>query len=512
MRDYYSEEIEQSAPKRDYFTEELIKNKPDRTENILQKAAKAVMTIAQPDVQANSQFPFLPKIGGISQNVYDAGMDITSDKLTDTGHPVAASAVPIISSIVGGIMSGSPLPGLGKGAIPGMAKSSGEIVKKGAGWMAEPWQNASKISKFKSSGIQDIENVASSELAKANKIGSLKKQVVNKLYGDEPSTNLQSNESFLKKGIEKSSDKEALRLQEDLPKLYGKRSNEFGEGLNKLVGDKPIPVKASSIQPQLEKSLLDHGILKFDETGKVVPSRTPIGPKETKIYNMYRNFKEGLFENPDITVDASDLLKSQSSMKVPWGKKFSSEDMLMSRVRSNVSSVLEDSIPGLKEFRSSHAPFLKGKSQSIKELNPFSTEYETGKASGFLKRYAKGESAPDEKRLIGFLEEELGREINSTGKAMGNRLQQSASKNQSIKTKLSEELSRVDRAIEDSKAAIGSRKAQSSKEIEDIVDEMIRKNNLEKWKRKGIGIGAGAILSNTILKQVGKWYSGKPND
>lgn len=45
-RDYFAEEIEglgatPSIPERDYFTEELIKNKPERAENILQKAIKA---------------------------------------------------------------------------------------------------------------------------------------------------------------------------------------------------------------------------------------------------------------------------------------------------------------------------------------------------------------------------------------------------------------------------------------------------------------------------------------
>lgn len=137
MRDYYSEEIEQSVPKRDYFTEELIKNKPDRAENILQKAAKAVMTIAQPDVQVNSQFPFLPKIGGISQNVYDAGMDITSDKLTDTGHPVAASAVPIASSLLSGVALGAKPLARGAGKLgKSLFKPSetyGEALNKSTG-------------------------------------------------------------------------------------------------------------------------------------------------------------------------------------------------------------------------------------------------------------------------------------------------------------------------------------------------------------------------------------------
>ena len=436
---------------------------------------------------------------------YMIGHDIKSKLVGDLAgkdNPVGGIALDVISD---------PETYLGLGLAKKGIQKIPEMARKATGWVAEPWQNTSKISKFKTSGMQDIENIASSELGQANKLGSMRKQVVGKLYGEEPSSALVSEKSYLQKGIEKSSDKEALRLQKDLPKLYGRKSDEFGEGLNKLVGDKPIPVEVSRIQPQLEKSLLDHGILKFDETGAIIPARAPIGQKETKIFNMYRNFKQGLMDNPDISVDASDLIKSQSSMKVPWGKKFSGEDMLMSRVRSNVSSVLEDKIPGLKEFRSSHAPFLKGKYQSIKELNPFSNEYSTKKAAGFLERYAKNEPGkfdPDEKRLVAFLERELGGEINPRGKAFGNQLQESASRSQGIKSKLSDELSKIDRTIEDAKSAISSTKSSSTKQIEDIVDEMIRKNNLEKWKRKGIGI----VLSGTILKKVMNWFEKKPND
>lgn len=526
-RDYFSEEIgsEDQTPVKDYFSEELIKNKPENAGNVLERAAKAAMSSINPTMIGNmARSGTMPGQIGLGLGAMATGRDFTEG--TDVGVQADAKRTGAIDKAIdpqehpflniGADIASSPdtLVGLGMGGVKAV-KGIGSVAKKTAGWFAEPWQNTSKISKLKTSKIQDIENVASSELSEANKLGSMKKQVAGKLYGDEPSSSLVSEKSYLQKGIEKSSDKEALKLQKDLPELYGRKSDEFGEGLNKLVGDKPIPVEVSKIQPQLEKSLLDHGILRFDETGNIVPSRAPLGPKETKVYNMYRNFKQGLIDNPDISVDASDLLKSQSSMKVPWGKKFSGEDMLMSRVKQNVSSALEDVVPGLKDFRSSHAPFLKGKYQSIKELNPFSNEYSTKKAAGFLERYAKNEPGkfePDEKRLVAFLERELGNEINSSGKVFGNRLQQSAARKKVIETRLSEELGRIDRTIEDAKSAIGSKKAQSTKELEDIIDESIRKNNWDKWKRKGAGIGIGALLSNTVLKKVSNWYSGKPND
>lgn len=388
-----------------------------------------------------------------------------------------------------------------------------EAVRKTTGWFVKPWQKVSEIDKFKSSGMSDIAERELIEESTAKKLGSFKKQSSEKIYGDEPLSSLESEKSYLERGIQKFSDKEAVQLQEDLPKLYRKRSDEFGEELGKLVGDRPIPIQASKITPQLENSLLKHGVLKLDETGRAVPARAPIDANEKKIYNMYRNFKIGVEENPEIIVDASDLLKSQQSMKVPFGKKFGGSDVLMSEVKKNVSGVLEDVVPGLKQLRSSHAPYLKGKYSSMKELNPFSNQYETGKATGFLEKYAKGGTNfdPDEKRLIGFLEEELGREINPVGKAMGNRLSQSASRKSQIQSELQKRLSDIDKSVSDSITSIKSKRITSEKQLNEVVDEMIRKNNIDKWVRGGVGTALGIAVKDAVFGKVLKWYSSNPS-
>ena len=202
-------------------------------------------------------------------------------------------------------------------------------------------------------------------------------------------------------------------------------------------------------------------------------------------------------------------------MKVPWGKKFSGEDMLMSRVRSNVSSALEDKIPGLKEYRSSHAPFLEGKYQSIKELNPFSNEYSTKKAAGFLERYSKnepGKFAPDEKRLVSFLERELGDSINPKGKAFGNRLQESASRKKNIESNMKEVLGKVDKTIQDSITAIKSKKITSEKELQGIVDQMTRENYWSMAKRGALGTVATTAIGRYIFGKVLGVVKGMPSE
>jgi len=98
MRDYYAEEIEKSAPKRDYFTEELIKNKPERTENVLQRAAKSVWNMSSPNVEVNSQFPFLPKINSIGGNMSDEMQNQTSQTLEESVHHTFLK--PLISLIL----------------------------------------------------------------------------------------------------------------------------------------------------------------------------------------------------------------------------------------------------------------------------------------------------------------------------------------------------------------------------------------------------------------------------
>ena len=500
-RDYYAEEIE-GQKSRDYYEEEVMGKIPP-SENVLQRAVNIGGGMAK------NAFQRMIQAGPASFNT------ITGGPQTEFAHGAKTEIFNQLGmpEVVSESLSGATDPQAIMGATLGAntVKQMPGALRKGANWFAEPWQNVSKIQKYKSSGLEDIGRESSEALGQVSKKSSMQKQVVGRMYGDEPLSGLESSERYLEKGIKKSSDVEALNLQKDLPRMYGKKSGQYGEELGNLIGDKPIPVKASEVNPQIENVLLKHGVLRFDEGGKIVPARAPISANESKIYNMYRNFKEGITENPDIEVDASDLLKSKDSMKVRFGKPFSKDDMLMSDVRTHISSVLDDKVKGLKELRSKHAPFLKGKYQSIKELNPFSSEYETGRATKFVERIAKGTASPDEKRLVGFLENELGREIGKEGKSFGNRLQQVPMKAKAIKARLDDELSRVERTLEDAKTAIAQKKSTSTKQLEDIVDEMMRKNNLEKWKRKGIAIGASSIpfVKGFLLRALG-WSGSRP--
>lgn len=116
MRDYYAEEIGNSvpsAPKRDYFTEEVIKNKPEPTENLLQRAIKSAGAAAQAGMQnvgnplgvsVNPKFPFLPNMPtdspALSAGMNEAQMPITK------GDPWAQAGMGLASGVASGIMLG----------------------------------------------------------------------------------------------------------------------------------------------------------------------------------------------------------------------------------------------------------------------------------------------------------------------------------------------------------------------------------------------------------------------
>lgn len=524
--DNYSDKEMLDAIKRKYpkkYEDLTIEESLPKSEGIFQRALKGVGTQAMKMITPN-QDQGLMKFAGPTglpwqKQANDPGgmMDVIGGASGEVISDMANVKDPLARGIIGAVAD--PRTYVGGGKLTQMAGGKAiEGAKKGAGWFAKPWQKVSEIDKFKSSGMSDIAQEALQKEAQIFKSGGLRKQVSNKLYGDEPLRGVESQTSYLEKSIPKATHQESLRLQKDLPVLYGRKSREFGNKLSELVGDRPVEVPVSEIQPALKQSLLEHGILKFDETGNMIPARAPISKNETKLFNMYRNFEEGLFENPEIVTDASDLIKTQSAMKIPFGKAFKGDDMLMNTVKKNISGVIEKYVPGVKELRSSHAPFIQGKYASIKELSPFSGQFSTKKASGFLQKYAsglpesKGGLSSSEKSLVGFLEKELGRTLVPEGKAMGGRLGQMASKQKAVKDNMKQILSDIDKSVDDAVTTIKSQRITDEKQIQEVVDQMIRKNNLDKWKRKGIAIGVGSVAGNAILSRVTNWLFGKPSD
>lgn len=392
---------------------------------------------------------------------------------------------------------GVRMAGAGLKRLPGVAR-------KTAGWIAEPFQRTGLIRAKKAIDEGAIKSAASQSISEAERLGGMRKAVSKKLYETEPMANLEREKSYLNKKIETGSHQEAIQAQKDLRKLSGQKSSEFGTKLGELVGKEPKPVPASQVQPGLEDALLKHGVLKYDEFGKVIPARAPINSSESNLLNFWKNNRTSISENPDVVIDASDLIKTQQAIRTPFEKTKTGTDVLKDTVRENISDVVEPITPGVKELRASHAPWMRIKKQGIKELRPWNTEYDTGTAAKFIARKSTGKLHPDEKSLLGHLEKELGKEVNPITKKFGNRLSQSAEREAKIKSRALSEKAKIDSVVEQAKELARQKEITSIQELEKEVSELLRKNNLDIWKRSLLtsspitGPIVGYVLRNVI--------------
>lgn len=424
------------------------------------------------------------------------GTENIQDPLLKTGADIALDIAP---NIPAAIVIGGP------SAVKGIAKGARGI----GGWLAEPYQRVGKIksaASIEQSGINSLEKTGINE---AQRIGGMRKGVLDK-FKQEEIGGIREQESYLKKSIGKSADEESLALQKELPQLYSNKSAKIGSELKELVGDKPIPIKTEELIGDVENALAQHGILRPDENGRLIQARAPIDSDEIKILNMYKNWKE----NPGTTIDAQDLLKAQEAMKVKYNKPRSGGEQLMSTVKENISRGLEPHVPGLSEKRSSWAPYLKVKRATNEALQPFAGQYGTKKSSAFFSKVANPpeSGASVEKRLLGHLEKELGRDIGKKPKAFGERLRGLPEKEEAIKFRAQQAKQEIDNEIENIKIKLEKEKLSSTSELEKRTEELIRQANWSKFKRGGLVAVASALpIFKYARHKIFSWLTGMPS-
>lgn len=300
----------------------------------------------------------------------------------------------------------------------------------------------------------------------------------------------------LKKMIVKSSDKESLTLQKDLPRLFGKKSQEYGKKLNSLFEGKDITVPAENAVQGLQDSLLEHGILR-QEGENIVLSRAPMTPAEHEVYNLYTGTKRQLLDNPGATVQAQDLMRSQKYMEPKFGKAWTPDDKLKASVAENLSSQLTDAVPGLKDLRTEYKPFLEWKKQAIKEFQPFSNQYETAKSSGLISKIGSQQIRPDEQRLMAGLRKALNREVGGKVPALQKGLNSIPDKQQAIQQASSEAIQKI--RSDAAKEIYNLRKNKDIKihDINQSVDRLVAHYSMEKLK---LAIAGGVIgLSADVI-------------
>lgn len=298
----------------------------------------------------------------------------------------------------------------------------------------------------------------------------------------------------LKKQVSRYSDAEAQQLQKDLPRIFGKKSQEYGDKLKEIVESLPADkssVPASRIVHGMEESLVDHGVLRYEANGQLIQARTTLTPTEEKILSLYNNTRTRLADNPSASIDIQDLIKNQQYLRPKFGKAWTPDDKLGASVAENISRNVEDVVPEIGKLRSEYRPFLEWKKQAIKDIQPFSSQYDTTRASTLLGKVGSPSIKPDEQRLVAQLEQTIGRQVGNGRIAALNKGIQQTSQNQASARELSQQaVDKLKQQIANDIDNIKQNRDLSVKEIDAATNKLV-----QKYKNQRIltGIGLGGV-------------------
>lgn len=225
--------------------------------------------------------------------------------------------------------------------------------------------------------------------------------------------------------IVQKADQSALRLRPMFKQYMKDKSHDFGRGMNQILArhGRPIPrdraiqaLEATAEQNNLyakqnlsteEKQVLNYlESLKSKKIPQDLPETDPLGVQ----YSLRQSV-------PD-TVDPRSVISEVQRMLAVSNRNHSQKQAILSDLRENMSSVIEEFVPGMKQFRSNYAPYIRFKNKARDIIDPYakSGEFDTGKMINLYKKAAQGELDPDDARFLEALGSRLGQRFTSPAK------------------------------------------------------------------------------------------------
>jgi len=343
-------------------------------------------------------------------------------------------------------------------------------------------------------GYQQKANLAISEASKKAESLISKKEI--ELKNIQESYDDLSNS--LKQQLTKDADSAGLNARENIVDLIRKKSSEYGSKLSKLVGNKNIAINADDVVSGMENTLIKQGVLRFDEKGNLIVARTPRTGAEETVYGLYKGTKGSLADNPGAKIDIQDLLRIKNQFSPKIGKKWDSNDLLMSNFIDDVTEKIDDAVPGLAELRSSYAPYAKLKNEAIKKFQPFESKYETGRVTSILKKAGEKKLDPDEMRFINDLNSSLGKRIDAEVGRTGAKIRSAEKRLKAINESSELVIKQIKKDVADEIAKIKTSRDLNIRDV-DIVTEKLLKDYHKKKVMAGVAgaIGLLALMKNS---------------
>lgn len=397
----------------------------------------------------------------------------------------AGKSLGVIGGKIGDIINSTGVP---KAISPTLNSAKNYIVDAFTG--GEKAKNAGKAAKF---ALRQDVNAQTQGIVKntmmQSDIQKASQQAIGQGYDDLSDT--------LKKMISKESDKQGLKLQDDLPKLFGKKSAEYGAEQDSIINNLPDEQKVISsdkvIQP-MEDALKKYGILRTEPSGQVVMARAPLTPAENQIFGMYENQKK--FS----TIDVGDLIKTQKYIQPQFGKSFSPDDKLLADVSKGLGKTISDHVPAIKELNKSYAPFLEWKNATIDKIQPFNSQYDV--STGLLSKAGSKAVSPGDQRLLAGLRQNMGNSVEGKIPALQKGLA-SIPEKKALAQQQSQDI--IDKVRSDAAKKIfklRQNKAVGINDIDKSVSDLIHTYNMRKLKLAigggVVGLSTGAIGKNAL--------------
>lgn len=359
--------------------------------------------------------------------------------------------------------------------------------------------------------LQTTKSLSAQRAAEARNITLSRTQAAKKIFEEEPLSFLEESKPVIERAVSKEADISALGLQRQLPSMFRRKSGEFGRRLDKLLESpkSSTSVPVSRVIPDFESALVKHRIVSFDEQGIPHVVKAPLTQNESRMVNVWKTWKQAGVENPDIVVDVKDLLKGEGAVKglTRFGRRRTGSDQLVATVRENLSETLEESIPGLRELRSSFAPYMRVKGEAIRSLDPFSNEMRTRRAAGFIKRSGTKLFRQDEQRFLYALERELGKDVSSGVRAGNIRLADIPRQKRLIKESAQKVYDKLQQELDEELEKIRVSKEIKLSDINLKADVIASRFTKAKFKVGGIAgvaslLGAKKLITNYLQGRI----------
>lgn len=235
------------------------------------------------------------------------------------------------------------------------------------------------------------------QIEQIKKIGKTKIDIA-KRNADAVSKGYDDLSETLKKQVASYSREEGKNIQKELPKIFGKKSAEYGAEQKGII-DNLTPdqraVPTDKVVSDMENTLRKFRVLGKDSQGNTLLTDAELTPVEKKVIGMYSELKS----NPRI--DVEDLMKNQDFIKPDYGKPFEPDDKLKSEIAQIFSRHIENAAPELQALKSRYAPFLEWKNAAINKLEPFNSRYDI--STGAVSKVGSELSTGNEKELLAKL-------------------------------------------------------------------------------------------------------------